>query len=241
MSDTLPQGVTLLCVSKYHTVEQIQQAYDFGQRDFAESRLQELTEKCQKLPADIKWHFIGHLQTNKVKALIPLVKLVHSVDSLHLLQTISREAQKLNKNIDVLLQVHIATEEQKFGFTVQQIKMLADNQQMLRQIILPNVKIRGLMGMATNTDDTVQIEQEFETLRQLFNTLKEQFEKIYSLQAIKKLQDCRTCSDSIINLNVVPPANFDILSMGMTGDYTLALKHGTTMVRIGSAIFGDRL
>lgn len=210
--DTLPKGVTLLCVSKYHTAEQIMQAYQAGERDFAESRAQELTAKATALPNDINWHFIGHLQTNKIKDILPITSLIHSVDSMHLLQKISHHAATVGKNIGVLLQVHIAREEHKFGFLPQQLLEIVANTPQNNPYILPNVTVRGLMGMATNTDDTTIIEKEFSALKQLFEALKPAF----------------------------GTQNFNTLSMGMTDDYQIALRHGTTLVRIGSAIFGLR-
>ncbi len=209
--ETLAPGVRLVAVSKFHPVEALQEAYDAGQRIFGESHVQELVEKEKALPKDVEWHFIGHLQTNKVKYLAPFVSLIHAVDSLKLLCEIDKQAQKCGRTIDVLLQIHVAAEETKFGFTPEEVAdMLLGGE--WKQ--LQHVRIVGLMAMATNTDDQSQIEREFESVHQLFDILKSRF------------------------FDNEP--SFSQLSMGMSGDYTIAQAHGSTMVRVGSMIFGER-
>ncbi|MCR5049919.1 MAG: YggS family pyridoxal phosphate-dependent enzyme [Paludibacteraceae bacterium] len=199
----IPAGVTLVCVSKFHPVEAINQAYEAGERHFGESRVQELQTKVPQLPEDIRWHFIGHLQTNKVRDLLRLHPyLIHSVDSIHLLQTINDEAARLGIVQDILLEVHVAKEETKTGFTSDEIVCLQN-----RFSEYPNVCVRGLMAMATNTEDEHEI-------RRCFTDA----ERLYS---------------NIFNAN-------NILSMGMSDDYQLAIECGSTMVRIGSYIFGER-
>lgn len=160
---TIPDHVTLVCVSKFHPIEAIQEAYDAGERDFGESRVQELCAKYQALPKDIRWHFIGHLQTNKVRAIIPFVHLIQSVDSLHLLQTIEHEAARINRVVDVLLEVHVAQETTKSGLLPQELPSLLASTH-------PHVRIQGFMGMATNTDDTTEIRRCFRTLRTLLTS-----------------------------------------------------------------------
>ena len=204
----LPKGVTLLCVSKYHSAEAIREAYEAGERDFGESRLQELQQKAASLPGDIRWHFIGHLQTNKVRALLPLVTLIHGVDSLHLAQTISKEA---TTDVRILLEVHVAQEESKYGFTPEELLQLFQAGSLQS---LPHLHLCGLMGMASLTDDETQIRQEFRTLRRLFDEIKEKY--------CKENQDWQT------------------LSMGMTDDYPIAIEEGSTLIRLGSALFGER-
>lgn len=207
----LPASTKLLAVSKFQPLEKIQAAYDCGQRLFGESRAQELKEKQQTLPKDIEWHFIGHLQKNKIKYIAPFVSLIHSVDSAALLSEIDKEAAKCGRCIDCLLQVHIATEESKFGFSP------AECMDYLEQGHWKNyrhVRLCGLMGMATFTDQTEQIRQEFSTLKQCFDQAKLHY---FSHE------------DS-----------FCELSMGMSEDFPLALEYGSTLVRVGSAIFGDR-
>jgi pyridoxal phosphate enzyme (YggS family) len=201
----------LVAVSKTHPEEAIMEAYQAGIRDFGENKVQELLEKAEKLPKDIRWHMIGHLQRNKVKYMAGFVHLIHGVDSLKLLKEINKQAVKADRTINCLLQVHIAEEESKFGFDE------AELMEMLEDEILPtlkNVKIIGLMGMATFTEDEQQVLREFEGLQSLFEKMKK------------------------MDL----PDNFDLkeLSMGMSGDYLLAQRKGSTMVRIGSAIFGER-
>ena len=207
----IPQTVDLVCVSKFHSVESILQAYDCGERLFGESRVQELVRKYNDLPKDIKWHFIGHLQTNKVRQIVPFISLIHSVDSGELLQEINRCAAKNNRKINVLLQVHIAQEEHKFGFMPDALISFCEGFDFEKY---PFINICGLMGMATFTDDEEQIKKEFLLLSNLFSELK---------------------SKCIFDVE-----SFQILSMGMSDDFTLAIKLGSTMVRIGSSIFGER-
>ena len=204
----LPQGVTLIAVSKYHPVEAVQAAYDAGQRDFGESKAQDLKAKYEQLPKDINWHFIGHLQSNKVKYIAPFVHLVHSIDSYKLLNEVNRQGEKAGRRIPCLLQIHIAQEETKFGFTPQECKeMLA----MGEWRNLENIELRGVMCMASNTDDTKQIEEEFTTVQRLFNEIKERF--------------------------FADNERFNIISAGMSDDYPIAIEHGSTHIRVGSSIF----
>ncbi len=207
----LPEHVTLIAVSKTHSTDTILEAYNTGLRDFAENKVQELTAKQPLLPADIRWHMIGHLQRNKVKYLIPFVHLIHSVDSERLLNQIQNEATKANKTISVLLQVHIAQEDHKFGFNSEEIKEFFEQ---LKNKNYPNVSIKGLMGMSTFTDDESIVKKEFDTLKDLFDLIK--------LNHGDQLPD------------------FKELSMGMSSDFLLAVKRGSTMVRVGSSIFGER-
>ena len=208
---TLKPGVRLVAVSKFHPAEALQEAYDAGQRIFGESHVQELVAKQEALPKDIEWHFIGHLQTNKVKYITPFISLIHSVDSVKLLKEIDKQAAKAERVVDVLLQVHVAKEETKFGFTPDELlDMLATEEWKTLQ----HVRLAGLMAMATNTDDTAQIAREFDTVSQLFAVVKERF-------------------------FATEPA-FREISMGMSGDYLIAQEHGSTMVRIGTTIFGQR-
>lgn len=207
------QGVRLIAVSKTKTAEEILQVYHSGIRDFGENKVQEMREKYEKLPRDIRWHMIGHLQSNKVKYIAPFVHLIHSVDSLKLLTEINRQAAKHQRVIDYLLQLYIAKEETKFGLSEEEIVALLNSAEWK---VLNNVRLRGLMAMATNTDDTHQIEREFSVAQQFFHKLKKQFDQ-ESAQV-----------------------KFTELSMGMSSDYTIALKYGTTLVRIGSLIFGAR-
>ncbi len=217
VGSTLQKGVALLAVSKTHPAEYIQEAYDAGQRDFAENKVQELQTKVDVLPKDIKWHFIGHLQTNKVKYIVPYIHLIHTVDSMRLLQTISKEVIKYNaannteRVVDVLLEVHIAQEVTKTGLGIDELNDLLKE---WSQAPLTGVRIRGLMTMASNTDDMAQVEREFEQMNQLKLQLKSKY--------------------------FADDNGFDQLSMGMSGDYMLAQKHGSTMVRVGSRIFGAR-
>lgn len=204
-------NATLVAVSKTKTAPEILHLYNQGQRIFGENKVQELVSKYEQLPKDISWHLIGHLQSNKVKYIAPFVTLIHSVDSYKLLQTISKEAIKCSRTLDCLLQVHIAEEETKFGFLPHEITPLL---QTLQQQPLPNIRICGLMGMATFTDNTQQIQREFKTLADLF----------------KKI------NSSALNIQ----NHFTVLSMGMSSDYKLALAQGSNMVRIGSLIFGAR-
>ena len=208
---TLPDGVRLVAVSKFHPVEALQEAYDAGQRIFGESKVQEMTAKYEQLPTDIEWHFIGHLQTNKVKYIAPYVSLIHGVDSYKLLLEINRQGQRVGRIIPCLLQLHVAQEETKFGFSPEEcLQMLTEGEWRT----LPYVSIRGLMGMASNTDDMVQVRQEFSTLGRFFSQVKEKF---FS----GKPEFCE-------------------LSMGMSDDYPIAIEEGSTLVRVGSRIFGSR-
>jgi pyridoxal phosphate enzyme (YggS family) len=211
----LPGHVKLIAVSKTKPIEMLQEAYAAGQRAFGENKVQEMASKQPLMPADTEWHLIGHLQTNKVKYIAPFVHLIHAVDSIKLLETINKEGIKNNRVINVLLQVYIAKEETKFGLSNDEVIELlnyASTQQ------LQNVNICGLMGMATNTDNTTQIEHEFEGLHQFFNTLKQEMHRY----------------------PILKPESFNQLSMGMSSDYELAIKHGSTMIRVGSSIFGGR-
>ncbi|MGV0752328.1 YggS family pyridoxal phosphate-dependent enzyme [Empedobacter brevis] len=203
---TIPAHVTLVAVSKTKPVEDLQEAYEAGIRDFGENKIQEMCDKYEVLPKDIRWHMIGHVQTNKVKYMAPFVHLIHGVDSLKLLKEIDKQAQKNNRVIDVLLQQFIADEETKFGLDDKEIRQIM--QEEIQS--LPHVRVVGLMGMATFTDDENQIRNEFKTLKSNFEYLKNNFE------------------------------NISILSMGMSGDYQIAIEEGSTMVRIGSYIFGYR-
>lgn len=205
---TLPHGVTLVAVSKYHPVEAVQAAYSAGHRDFGESRAQDLRIKQQQLPDDIRWHFIGHLQTNKIKYIASYVHLVHSVDSMRLLREIDYHGRKAGRVIPCLLQIHIADEESKFGFTPEECRAMAASGEW-RELV--NVQIRGLMCMATNTDDYHKIKEEFEVAKRLFDELRD-----------GSFAEC----------------NFNILSAGMSDDYMIAVATGSTHVRIGSDIFG---
>ena len=208
ISDTLPCGVTLIAVSKYHPADAVMQAYEAGQRDFGESKAQDLVKKHDILPDDIKWHFIGHLQSNKIKYIAPFVHLIHSIDSYKLLQEVNRHGEKQNRRIACLLQIHIAQEETKFGFTPDEcMDMLSNNDWQS----LKNVEIRGIMCMASNTDDESQIADEFSKVQMLFNNIKEKF---------FAGNDC-----------------FNILSAGMSDDYPIAIKFGSNHIRVGSKIF----
>ena len=208
--EKLPSGVTLVAVSKFHPVSSLMKAYDAGQRIFAESRPQELAAKVPQMPADVQWHFIGHLQTNKLKLVMPYVTLVQSVDSQHLLEAISAWAVVNNRVVDVLLELHLGAEETKQGFSEEEIKQIVCEKQPFPPTI-PGIRIRGLMGMATNTEDMAVIEKDFERIENLY----------------KQIQ--------AMNL-----PDFNILSIGMSGDWPLAVKHSATMVRIGTDIFGPR-
>lgn len=208
---TIPLEVTLVAVSKYHTSEDILEAYDCGQRDFGESHAQQLVAKAQMLPKDIRWHFIGHLQTNKVKMVVPYAHLIHAVDSWHLLTEIEKHAARLGRIVDVLLQLHVAQEETKFGLTPKECKEMLATQPWKT---LTHVRIRGMMAMATNTDDDEQIGKEFETVHAFFEEMRDKY-----------------FSDD---------PTFSLCSYGMSDDYRIALHHGTNIVRIGTAIFGPR-
>lgn len=210
-TDELPANVRLVAVSKFHPVEKLMEAYSAGQRIFGESRVQELVQKAQEMPADVQWHFIGHLQTNKVRALLPHVSLIHSVDSERLLDCIDKEAERIGRTVDVLLQIHVAQEEAKFGFTLQEITQLANSGKLTA---MSHVRVVGVMAMATNTDDDAEIRREFAEAHHVFYTLKD---------------GCFFGDE-----------HFCELSMGMSEDYRLAIAEGSTMVRIGTTIFGAR-
>ncbi|SHG75069.1 YggS family pyridoxal phosphate-dependent enzyme [Flavobacterium johnsoniae] len=207
---TLPEHVTLVAVSKTKPVSDLMQAYEAGQRIFGENKIQEMTEKWEQMPKDIQWHMIGHVQSNKVKFMAPYVTLIHGVDSLKLLQEINKQALKNSRTIDCLLQIYIAEEESKFGLDENELNELLTSVEFKE---LKNIRILGLMGMATFTEDQNQIKKEFTHLKSIFDSIKK-----------LKTENC--------NLNTI--------SMGMSGDYQLAIECGSTMVRIGSSIFGGR-
>ena len=214
--------VQLVAVSKTKPNEAIIELYELGQRDFGENYVQELIDKEAVLPKDIHWHFIGHLQSNKVKYIAPFVHLIHGVDSEKLLQEINKQAAKHNRIIDCLLQVHIATEATKFGFDEFSLQELIDSGRLLNY---PNVRIKGLMGMASFSDNVEQVGQEFNTLKTLFDLAKQKIEHINLTQ--NSISDTSSIS-------------FTQLSMGMSGDFELAIKKGSNLVRIGSLLFGAR-
>ena len=207
----LPEGVSLVAVSKYHPVKQLQEAYAAGQRIFGESHAQELVAKAPLMPDDVQWHFIGHLQRNKVRQIMPIVSLIHSVDSIRLLSTIDKEAARIGRTVDVLLQLHVAQEEAKSGFTVEELMQLAENGEFQP---FKHVRYRGLMAMATFTSDTALIASEFARVASTYATLLEK--------------------------QIFPGADFNQLSMGMSDDWHIAVEHGATLVRIGTQIFGPR-
>src|SRR5690606_3967088 len=207
-----PIGVELVAVSKTKSIEEIQEAYDAGQRIFGENHVQELIAKQESLPQDIAWHMIGHLQTNKVKYIAPFIALIHGVDSFKLLQEINKHAQKNNRIIDCLLQVFIAEETTKFGLDHVEVIELLENPLLHT---LKNIRIRGLMGIATHTDNEKEVKEEFYELKTLFDGIK--------LSYFRK------------------ETTFDVLSMGMSADYKIAIGQGSTMVRLGSTIFGQRV
>ena len=205
---SLPQGVSLVAVSKFHPVEALNEAYEAGQRIFGESRVQELLVKHEALPKDIEWQMIGHLQTNKVRQIVPFISLIQSVDSVRLAECINREAERIGRVVDILLEIHVAQEESKTGWKYDELITFLQSEEFKS---LKNIRVRGVMGMATNTDDEQVIRADFEQLAEHFNALKPLFGE-----------------------------EFDTLSMGMSDDYPLAIECGSTMVRIGSSIFGDR-
>lgn len=211
IASELPEGVTLVAVSKTKPVSMIKEAYRAGQRVFGENKVQEMVEKHEQLPADIAWHMIGHLQTNKVKYIVPFVALIHGVDSLKLLEVIDKEATKAGRVIPCLLQIHIAREETKFGLNCEEAIALLESEEYRA---MRHVRVVGLMGMATNTDNEEQVAAEFRGLHELFLELKHAY--------------------------FADRPDFNVLSMGMSGDYHVALREGSTMVRVGSAIFGAR-
>lgn len=207
----LPEHVTLVAVSKTKPVADLMEAYNAGQRIFGENKIQEMTEKWQQMPKDIEWHMIGHVQSNKVKYMIPYVKLIHGVDSLKLLKEINRLAVKWRKKVDCLLQIHIAEEDTKFGLDEKELNELLTSEEFKT---FENIRVVGLMGMATFTENQEQIKREFHYLKSIFDQLQK-------LPTTNNLQP-------------------KTLSMGMSGDYQLAIECGSTMVRIGSSIFGTR-
>ena len=215
INSELPAHVTLVAVSKTKPVSYLMEAYHAGQRVFGENYVQELVEKEQQMPKDIKWHFIGHLQSRKVKLIAPFVSLIHGVDSFKLLQEINKQAEKNNRVIDCLLQIFIAEEESKFGLDEQELFEIIQSDAFQQ---LNNIRIVGFMGMATFTENKAQIEKEFRQLKFLFDQYKQ------------------------LNEQPKSTSNFQLetLSMGMSGDYLLAISCGSTMVRIGSSIFGSR-
>lgn len=207
----LPEGISLLAISKYQPIEAIQEAYDAGQRMFGENHIQEMAAKAAALPKDIQWHFTGHVQTNKIKYMAPFVSLVHAVDSFRLLREIDKHAAKHERRIDCLLQIHIAQEDTKYGLTVDECRQLLANEPWRE---LEHVRITGLMAMGSNTDDMEQVRHEFRQIKGLFDELKEK--------------------------HFANEPSFSQLSEGMTDDYPIAIEEGSTIVRIGSMIFGER-
>lgn len=205
---SIPEQVTLICVSKFHSYEAIMEAYACGERDFGESRVQELLPKYEALPKDIRWHFIGHLQTNKVKQIVPFVHMIHSVDSVRLLEIINKEAEKIGRRVKVLLEVHVAKEASKSGFTPEEFVSLITHSSSLISAY-PWVEICGVMGMATNTEDQEEWHRCFREIKSLASHLS-------------------------------PMASSPEISMGMSDDYLMAIEEGSTMIRIGSTIFGER-
>lgn len=209
--NNLPSNVRLVAVSKFHPKEAIESAYAVGQRIFGESKVQELQDKQEALPKDIEWHFIGHLQTNKVKYIAPYIALIHAVDSYKLLAEIDKQAAKVGRVIPCLLEIHIAQEDSKYGFTMNSCREMLEKGEWKS---LNHISIAGVMGMATNTSDSNQIRKEFESLHSFFNELKSNY---FSERG-----------------------EFKEISMGMSHDYQLAVEAGSTLVRVGSHIFGER-
>ncbi len=207
----IPEGVELVAVSKFHPVEALQEAYDEGQRIFGESRANEFVTKAQTLPGDIKWHFIGHLQTNKVRQILPFVSFIQSVDSEKLLRLVDAEACRLGRRVNVLMQLHVAKEETKFGFTPDELLTL-----MTPELVneLSGVEISGVMGMASNVDDEARIRDDFRSIRETFDRLK---------ATVFAGND-----------------RFSVVSMGMSHDWRIAVEEGSNMVRVGTDIFGER-
>ena len=207
----LPAQVRLIAVSKFKPAEDILEAYEAGQRLFGENKAQEMTAKHEVLPKDIEWHFIGHLQTNKIKYIIPFVTLIHSIDSANLLEAVNKEARKHDRVVDCLLQFHIAQEETKFGLDMDEARALLDSDTFKQ---MENVRICGVMGMATFTDDEIEIRKEFKHLREIFETLRQDY--------------------------FAGQPQFKEISMGMSEDYPIAIEEGATLIRVGSKIFGPR-
>ena len=207
----MPEGITLVAVSKTKPVSDLQEAYDAGQRTFGENYPQEMRDKHEVLPQDIRWHFIGHLQTNKIKYIIPYVTLIHSIDTANLLEAVNKEAKKHERVVDCLLQFHIAQEETKFGLDLDEARQLLESEAFKA---MENVRICGVMGMATFTDDKTEVRKEFKHLKAIFDTLKKEY--------------------------FANQPQFKEISMGMSEDYLIAIEEGATMVRVGSKIFGAR-
>ena len=208
---TLPKSVTLVAVSKTKPVSDLQEAYEAGQRIFGENHALEMRDKHEALPQDIQWHFIGHLQTNKIKYIIPFVTLIHSIDTANLLEAVNKEAKKHDRVVDCLLQFHIAQEQTKFGLDLEEARQLLDSEAFKQ---MANVRICGVMGLATFTDDEDEIRKEFKHLKGIFDTLKQEY--------------------------FANQPQFKELSMGMSDDYPIAVEEGATLVRVGSKIFGAR-
>lgn len=211
LNEEIPSNVKLVAVSKTNPVEKILEAYQCGQKVFGENRVQELIEKQPKLPDDIEWHFIGHLQSNKVKYIASYISMIHSVESLKLLQEINKEAQKKNRIINCLLEMYIAKEETKFGLDYEEAVAIIESEEYKK---MQNIRICGVMGMATFSEDTELVRNEFKDLKTIYHQLKSKY----------------FCEDKC----------FREISMGMSGDYTIAIEEGSTIVRIGTAIFGER-
>ncbi|HEX6893152.1 MAG TPA: YggS family pyridoxal phosphate-dependent enzyme [Chryseolinea sp.] len=211
LRQNLPSGCRLIAVSKTKPVEKIMEAYREGHRLFGENKVQELVPKHEALPNDIEWHMIGHLQSNKVKHIASFISMIHSVDSIKLLEEVNKQGLRATRRIECLLQVHIAEEESKFGFSAEEVMQFAES---AGAALLKNVKVSGLMGMATLTEDSQQIRKEFKGLKSLFEKLRKS----------------------------ALPDNMEMkeLSMGMSGDYKIAIEEGSTLIRVGSAIFGER-
>ncbi len=211
LRNSLPEGVSLLAISKYQPIEALQEAYDAGQRMFGENHIQEMAAKAKVLPKDISWHFTGHVQTNKIKYMAPFVSLIHAVDSFRLLREINKHAIKHDRVIDCLLQIHIAQEDTKYGLTIDECRTLLATEPWRE---LHHVRITGLMAMGSHTDDMEQVRSEFRQMRAFFDELKD--------------------------THFVHESSFSQLSEGMTDDYPIAIEEGSTIVRIGSMIFGER-
>jgi len=211
LKSSVPDHVGIVAVSKMQPVEALQEAYQAGHRIFGENKVQELVQKRMQLPTDIEWHFIGHLQTNKIKYIASFISLIHSIDSIHLLKEVNREAIINKRVIDCLLQFHIATEESKFGLDIEEAEDLL-NSKVYRE--MKNIRITGIMGMSSFSDDIKLVRKEFHTLYGYFKKLK--------------------------GIYFEHQASFEVISMGMSGDYLLAIEEGSTLIRIGSSIFGER-
>jgi pyridoxal phosphate enzyme (YggS family) len=211
LHNSLPEGVSLLAISKYQPIEALQEAYDAGQRMFGENHIQEMAAKAAILPKDIEWHFTGHVQTNKIKYMASFVSLVHAIDSFRLLREIDKHASRHNRTIDCLLQIHIAQEETKYGLTMDECRQLLATEPWRE---LQHVRIVGLMAMGSNTDDMEQVRSEFRQIKQLFDELKSAY--------------------------FADTPSFCQISEGMTDDYPIAIEEGSTIIRIGSMVFGQR-